>query len=586
MERSSYWQNYWGRRFGRRRLLAGGATAGLGAAALLAGCGDDDSGGDKTATPGGSQTSTSGSPTKAAATPVKGGTLQLMKTAKDDGLDPAGRVVGQVWEQSKIYSWTHMYQPSKEQVQLDVAQSYETPDLNQITFKFRDGVNFQPEVAGGRPLIADDYSYSFGRVADFVKTKGGLSTPVLSDWIESITPIDKSTAVVKQKRPFFDRMIALGERNPFAIVAKEVIEANNGVADNVVAGSGPYRLTKHDDSGSRLERWAGYFKRDKDYPGFPKDGPYIDTIDLKMLTDPAAQLTGFLNGQFDIYSGVTPIDKLNLDQFKGAKGVVVQQIPNVYGRYIIFDMLRWTDPRAREAVIRAIDWEAYISTVLVGNGRYEGHVSGTFKGLGLPQDELKQIYKFDPQKAKALWQQAGNPFGGKLRAVSSASGPYLTDTEFFKGQLQKNLGVTVEIEPTTSFVTKVVAPNPKEWEFAVASASSYGAGMPETNALQAVLPNGYGLVWNFTLNSPVPEIAEAAKKVLDLYYQELAAPDKATRIAKVQELERYTLTNYIGPVPFPVTDTTYIAYRDRLKSYPYSDTGTFYPQRANDWWIE
>ena len=85
--------NYWTRArsssFGRRRFLAGSATAAFGSAAILAGCGDDDA--KKTATASASSAAT-GAATGAASAPAagkRGGTFRVVKAVPDTGVDPA-----------------------------------------------------------------------------------------------------------------------------------------------------------------------------------------------------------------------------------------------------------------------------------------------------------------------------------------------------------------------------------------------------------------------------------------------------------------------------------------------------------------
>ena len=104
----NYWTRYRGHRVSRRGFVAGAGTFAAGSAALLAGCGDDDDSASPTAaaTTAAPGSTAAAATTTAANAPVKGGTLQISKSEKDDGLDPAGRVVNQDWVQAQCYSWT------------------------------------------------------------------------------------------------------------------------------------------------------------------------------------------------------------------------------------------------------------------------------------------------------------------------------------------------------------------------------------------------------------------------------------------------------------------------------------------------
>src|SRR5262249_1723265 len=149
---------------------------------------------------------------------------------------------------------------SEQQIYLDALTKYETPDLNTMIFQLRQDIRFQPDVSGGRLMTSDDLKFTIDRAPVFFKTKGGLASPILFSWIDHTETPDNATVVIKQGRPNSGRVQMMAQTNPYGIVARDVVEANNGAVDNVPAGSGPYRLTKRDATGTTLQRWSGYSK--------------------------------------------------------------------------------------------------------------------------------------------------------------------------------------------------------------------------------------------------------------------------------------------------------------------------------------
>ena len=588
MDRQNYWTSR-SSRVGRRRFVAGAGVLAAGSAAILAGCGDDDDGGGETATttPGGSPAASS--PTVAANAPVKGGTLQVTKTEKDDGLDPAGRVVNQDLIQGKTYSWTHVYRTSDGTVLLDAAEKIETPDALTMIVTLNKGINFHDNVANGREMTADDLKFSIDRIPAIRKTKGGNSPEIVFDWIDSVTVVDKYTARIKQRIPFASRFIALGSRNPFAIVGKEVVDANGGVIDQVTAGSGPYLLTKRDATGVTLERNPKYFKRAKANDGFPVE-PYIDKIEERILADSAATKAAFLNGQTDFLSQANvPVDRLSFPEYQANKSLVAEKIKS-FGQLLLFqDMLQLTDPRVREAIALAINYDEFIATLFAGEGRYQGHVSGGFGSLALDPKEAKELHPFNPTKAKQLWEAAGKPFGNKIRMITPTVLKLLADsTDFIKGQLIKNLGCEVEVNASDigTFVQGATKPGQKDWQIFV-SFFPQVQFLPEYNGLAGVMPTAFGAnTSNWKLDHPNAEVKAAAEQAVKLYDAQAAALDPKDREGKMHELERFIMKGYWGGIAMPVAENDFVIYNKRVQNVPFKDANLGLVYRYQSLWLK
>ena len=595
-EQENYWTRQRGRRVSRRTFVAGSGALAAGTAAILAGCGDDNTAKTSTAAASGTTAAASGSASASAAATtvaavqgVKGGTLRITKTEKDDGLDPAGRVVNQDFEQGQTYMWTHAFRTSDGTIMLDAAESFETPDAMTMIVHLNKGIKFHDNVAIGRELTAEDLKFSIDRIPDIRKNKGGNSPEIVYDWIDSVEVVDKYTAKIKQRIPFASRFIALGSRNPFAIVGREVVEANGGVIDNVTAGSGPYTLTKRDGTGTTLDRNPNYFKRPKAGPGFPVE-PYLDKIDIKIQTDASAIKAAFLNGQVDdLTQAAVPVDKLTFDEYKNNKDVVAEKIPS-FGQLLLFqDMLALTDPRAREAIALSINYDEFIATLYAGDGRYQGHVSGGFGSLALDPAEAKQLHPFDPAKARQLWDAAGKPFNNTIRMITPTVLKLLADsTDFVKGQLIKNLGVKVDVNASdiNTFVQGATKVGRKDWEIFI-SYFPQVQFLPEYNALAGVMPNAFGAnTSNWKLDHPDPVVKAAAEQAIKLFEAQAASLDPKDRESKMHELERFIMKGYWGGISLPVAATNYAIYNKRVQNWPTKDYQLGLQVRLHDVWIK
>jgi len=584
--------NYWLRRaqtnnVTRRRFVGGAMAAGVGAASLgVVGCGDDDDDSTKTTPSGGQATTAAGSPTAAAEQPVRGGTLRLSKAEADTGIDPQVKVVNIQEMYPKLYSFTHSYRLSTDEVLVDAASGYEQPDPLQLTFKLRDGMKFHNVAPmNGRVVTAEDVAFVFNRFAKARKDLGGQTNEIIWGWMDSVTAPDATTVVIKQKFPFASNLAAMGG-TAWAIWAKEAIDKDGLISSD--AGSGPYVLKKRDASGTRMERNPDYFKRANPAKTYVADGPYIDNIDTRILGDAAAVKAAFLSGDLDVLNTTQVIiDKLTVGDFKSNKDVVVETATPLAHIGMAFDMLKFTDPRAREAISLAIDRDALIANIYAGDGTYEGPVCSGLKTFAMSQSDLKGYQKFDPKKAKELWAAAGNPFP-TLRMVTTQLIPaFATMTDFIAKQLEANLGIKVKIENVDigTYVSRAIEVPTKQWELFVASEGS-APTIPDYNSLTHYIPKGYGgNTWMFKEDSPNPEVAKLAKEMTRLNDLASSALKVEDRKAKLIDLQKFAMTNFAPWLSMPVAATAYSIVRKTLRNYPHADSPSALGMRVQDLWI-
>lgn len=573
-----YWNRYWKRRLSRRHVIAGGATLAVGSAAILAGCGDDDDSGDE-------NTPAPGEPTKAGASPTaaagkRGGTLRLSKASPDTGLDPH-IVVTNFIHPAKAYSQMWTYRPSTKEILFDLATKYEQVDPTTLVITLREGVKFQAEVAGGRALTAEDVAYSFSRLPAMV-AKASQVNGIQWSWMDKVEAVDPKTVRIKQKNPFASNLLALGS-SALCVVAKEVVEASGGDLQKVMnAGSGPYKMTRREPTGTRYERNATYYAHENPSPTYVKDGPYIDTWEESIIADAATVKAKFIAGEIDILNTQqVTVDKLVADELAKTSGVKVAKGPANAHLVMQFDNFKWTDKRLRQAVWMAFDRDQFIKNIYLGDGLYGGPVADGFAkdGLALSQDELKKAQKFDPAEAKKIWEAAGGPqtFPSIKMITMQAIPLFATSTQFIAEALRKNLGVDVKVElvdPAT-YVAKATGgyreKAAKEWDLFVAWETSLQS-MPDYNALVHYIPTGYGAIFgNLRPDSPKPETAAYAMEMLQLWNAQAQELNAEARKPKMAAMQKAILESYGPAIPLPVTATAYAPYRDKVKNFPVND---------------
>src|SRR5437667_284399 len=275
MEEPTYWNRFWRRRLSRRRLLTGAALTGSGlAAAVVVGCGGDESGTDKTKSDGGGegglgedlesqvpQFIDARREVVPAPADMRGGTLRFQgfDPVVLDRHDPHQTQFGPMYANlSSVFSKLYMYkshtEPTWENIVPDLAES--APEMignppTEYVVKLRKGVKFHdtdairshfPDLAG-RELKAEDvvFSYDRQRNPDSIQ-KGYYYRASQYRTIDTIQAVDDYTIRIKTKGPIAPFYHFMADTNAM-IVPKEIVDMEPGPGglplDTVDTNRGP-----------------------------------------------------------------------------------------------------------------------------------------------------------------------------------------------------------------------------------------------------------------------------------------------------------------------------------------------------------
>ena len=372
--------------------------------------------------------------------PKYGGTITPILNWKTLGSDPyfsgnAGWWIGLVNEKLGIADWAAdrsvvgfdtLYLPI-EALTGQLAESWQTPDPLTYVFKIRDGVFWHDKApVNGRPLTAHDVEYTFHRVLGL---SGGEPSPIIAQfdvgklkW-ESVTATDDFTVEFKLSEPSLIALKSILVEQLSYVVAREVVEQFGDIQDwRNVTGTGPYQLTDVVEGSS----WT--FTKNDNYwgndPKFPDNRlPYADQVEYVIVNEPAAILSLMRSGQadwigFGMNSHLTSVDqavnlqKTNPDLVLHPFAYRSETAINWNNQKPPFD-----DIRVRRAISMAIDFEAIAKNYMQGWGDASlvGGVGKAVLGYFMPSeewpDEVKQYYRYDPEAAEKLLDEAGYPRG-------------------------------------------------------------------------------------------------------------------------------------------------------------------------------
>lgn len=492
-------ENYWLRRaqtnrVTRRRFVGGAAIAGVGAAGLgLVGCGDDDDSAKPTKAPGGAtpgQTA-AGSPSAAAGTPVDGGVYVGLWLGGNvfDSVD-VHRAFGDPtsWLSNYIINKVVRYKnPDTGEVEGDLAEKWENPDLSTYIFTIRKDVKWQQTpLTNGRALTAEDIKWHFERQAN-AKTKDGADTPFrfssVYKGIKVETP-DQYTAKITLAKPsggFLTQLSGYFSTVPNRETIEKFEPDHRTLTEEAMPATGAFTL-KQWRAGKPLIIA-------KNPNNFRKGEPHYDGMiyPTGLFEDPNAYRNAFEQKQVDFWASPdASVTKSVLDKNKDAMYEILTGVGNTVFLHLNMNK-QFKDVRLVQAMNQAFDRRAIIQAFHQGLGQVSGPVTWLQEGYAIKSDDLIKLpgYRTDRAKeiaeARALWAAGGGPALGEvdIKIPDTWLGPWPDTTQVIPKMLNDALGVS-QFKSTKTTYNEEIIPNLSNGNF----------------------PNWFG--WTSQVNSPDP----------------------------------------------------------------------------------
>ena len=155
-------------------------------------------------------------------------------------------------------------------------------------------------------------------------------------------------------------------------------------------------------------------ERNDDYFDGPKGTPAIKTLHMKTILDPETAVAELMVGSVDWVTGLT---QDTVDAMRGMPGVTILDGPDMRVSYLTLDATGRSgdtpiaDVRVRQAIAHAINKPA-IAENLVGPAANVLNAGCYPTQVGCSQEV--EGYAYDPEKSKALLQEAGYGDGIKI----------------------------------------------------------------------------------------------------------------------------------------------------------------------------
>ena len=428
----------------------------------------------------------------------------------------------------------------------ELAESWEISDDSlTYTFKLREGVMWHdvPPV-NGREFVAADVKATF----EAILAEGHQAN--LLERVESIETPDDYTVVLNLSAPFAPLINNMASHFMW-ILPEEAFTDPDYDRTTTVIGTGPFMLDEREiDVSTSFVANPNYW--DVGFDGEPL--PYLDSFEQVVINDTTQAIANFTAGETQILTNGIPLELYEqlksdfpeafygewIDAGMGQVGVNMEREP-------------FTDIRVRQAISLAIDREGMGESIR-GGGTIPSIVAPAQAKWTLPEDERAELLQYDPERARELLAEAGYPDGldATLIATDQYGALYTAQTEWLVEDLEEaGFNVTLDlldystyfgsrwpdVEYDIQFGPQTPFLEPDEW-------------------LRGQMGTGQGRNW---YNISDPEL----DALLD---EQLGLLDEDERIAAVQDIQRYALTELLAIIPVWTYETRW-SYSPEVRDF-------------------
>jgi peptide/nickel transport system substrate-binding protein len=280
-----------------------------------------------------------------------------------------------------------------------LAETFELVDPLTYQVVLRPGITFHD----GEPLTSAAVTRAVAHIQD-PETASQIAGNFMV--IEEVVEVDELTAQLKLSAPapWLPAQIAAWLLPlPEGFTPESLREAPHG--------TGPYRFVEwRAGERIRLEANPDYF------PESVKGQPIAQEADFRFVVDATTRVSDLLSNGAQIIRSV-PVDQVGAIE---ASDATVLRIPIAGSAFVTLptDIEPFSDVRVRQALNYAIDVEAIVDALLEGEGM---RLANLFVPGGLGYDPNLEPYRYDPDQARALLEEAGYPDGFETVMDYSAS---------------------------------------------------------------------------------------------------------------------------------------------------------------------
>jgi len=275
----------------------------------------------------------------------------------------------------------------------------EAPDHLSWTFYIRDGVTFHD----GTPLTLEDVKFSLDTTQDKKNVCVRSQYAPYYDWTQIIPP---NKVVVHMKKPWtvFPYQLSPAGQGGGTILPKKYIAEKGEDFELYPIGTGPYKF---------LEKKEGdYIKFEAQDHHWRVGTPKYKYLTFKKLPEEGTRVAALKAGEVDVIM----VGRTRVRELEKAGFPIVRKKEAVELNLDFLHTYRPDNPlskkKVRQALVYAIDKQAIVDHIFLGQGKVVGHSYCMFT-TSIDYKEYP-LTPYDPKKAKQLLAEAGYPGGFKI----------------------------------------------------------------------------------------------------------------------------------------------------------------------------
>lgn len=372
-------------------------------------------------------------------------TLKVVPSADLQVLDPMGATADIVKMHGfmiydTLYALDANFKPQPQMVEAMTLSD----DKKTYRFTLRDGLKWHD----GAPVKAEDCVASLKRWQ-----QRDAAGQLMARQLKEMRTVDEKTFELEFNEPYgimLESLSKVASNIPF-MMPRRVAETDAFKEITDYTGSGPYKFAKDKwVPGSKVvyEKFADYVPRSEPASAFAGGKvAQFDVVEWNIIKDQQTALSALMSGEIDFWQNPS----LDLLPVIEAAGTLKTQVVNETGTQgtLFFNHTQppFDNPKARQAMFYLTNQETYLQAVN-GNPEYF-RTCASFFICGTPMETdagLDALKKPDPEKAKALFQEAGWDFAKPIVILDPTDESIVHPETVVTVQALRDIGLTVDVQ--------------------------------------------------------------------------------------------------------------------------------------------
>lgn len=341
-----------------------------------------------------------------------------------------------------------------------IAESWQMTEIGVWKFKIRHGIRWQPvdseagRLMANREVTADDIVSGFKRLMTATDSwiRVGWLDVANAATIEKTGPYE--VTIKTPVNPTVGWQWIIQGAGFYRIYPPDALTKYGDVANwrNAV-GTGPYMLKEYVPSSMFIfVKNPDYWEKDPIGPGKGNQLPYADKLIQLVMPDLSTTQAALITGKIDLLSDVTLADGQILMKTAPKMEKMTYLSNNGWGIAMRQDKKDkpFSDIRVRQALMLATDFNVWKNDYFGGNAEIDVYpvnkqVGIMYQPLSEMPPVVQDLFKYNPDKAKKLLNEAGYPNGFKTTIIVSNVAERIDELSIFKSMWAK-VGVDIVMD--------------------------------------------------------------------------------------------------------------------------------------------